>query len=246
MEGYSGILLIKSVDNGDNWDHLYPPGPLNAIDFSADSAGTDVDTIFVSHGTSLSRSVDGGATWETIQGSSVYNYFQDILYDPETGYVFACGEDGHVAATALIIFSPDRGSTWMPIPTTIGSACVSCTMGNDGYLYFATAMSGVYRLDTYELNVNPEPVPRDFTLQQNYPNPFNVSTIIKYSIREKSHVKLIVYNLLGEEVDVLVEGIKPAKTHRIRWDANDLPSGIYIYRLETDEMIITKKMVVLK
>jgi hypothetical protein len=85
-----------------------------------------------------------------------------------------------------------------------------------------------------------------FALGQNYPNPFNPSTRIGYSIPKTGHVKLTVYDLLGREVAVLVDGIKTAGTHAVQFDASCLSSGIYIYRFEAAGQVRSKKLMLLK
>lgn len=86
----------------------------------------------------------------------------------------------------------------------------------------------------------------NFELYQNYPNPFNLTTTIKYSIAEGQHVKLTIYSLLGEELRVLTNEYKSAGTHSIRFNAKDLPSGIYIYTLKTNQKNASKKLILLK
>lgn len=76
------------------------------------------------------------------------------------------------------------------------------------------------------------PTPLTFALQQNYPNPFNPSTTIRYTLPEASHVRLSVYNLLGEEIAVLVNEQRQAGVYDQRFEASSLPSGTYFYRIE--------------
>ncbi len=85
-----------------------------------------------------------------------------------------------------------------------------------------------------------------YYLQQNYPNPFNPSTQIKFTIPAESHVTLKVYNLLGNEVAVLVDEQKSQGSYDVKFNAFSLSSGIYIYRLQTDYFTITKKMTFIK
>jgi len=85
-----------------------------------------------------------------------------------------------------------------------------------------------------------------FSLNQNYPNPFNPSTKIKYSIPESGFVKLSVYNLVGEELTVLVNKEVSAGIYEVIFNAANLPSGTYFYRLQTSNSVQTKKMVLLK
>ncbi|HMN18806.1 MAG TPA: T9SS type A sorting domain-containing protein [Ignavibacteriaceae bacterium] len=85
-----------------------------------------------------------------------------------------------------------------------------------------------------------------FTLDQNYPNPFNPVTSIQYAIANKQFVKLIVYDVLGNEIAVLVNEEKPAGKYEVSWNASNLASGVYIYRLQSGLFISLKKMMLLR
>lgn len=89
-------------------------------------------------------------------------------------------------------------------------------------------------------------IPMEFELTQNFPNPFNPTTTIRFGLPEATNVKLIVYNLLGQEVITLVNGYRSAGSYDVIWNASNLASGIYIYRLETGSYSISKKMNLLK
>ena len=89
-------------------------------------------------------------------------------------------------------------------------------------------------------------LPDSYALNQNYPNPFNPSTVLTYALPEAAHVKLTVYNVLGQEVEVLADDAKEAGIHTVNWDAGYLASGVYFYRVETDKFSDTKKMMLLK
>ena len=88
--------------------------------------------------------------------------------------------------------------------------------------------------------------PTEFSLEQNYPNPFNPSTTIKYSIPESGNVKLDVYNSLGEKVETLVNDYRESGNYEVNFEATDLSSGIYFYKLSIDNYSSVKKMIVLK
>jgi hypothetical protein len=88
--------------------------------------------------------------------------------------------------------------------------------------------------------------PLTFNLEQNYPNPFNPSTNIRYSVPESGNVKLAVYNVVGEEVAVLVNGYTEAGQFDVSFDASNLPSGVYLYKLQSANSVQTKKMMLLK
>ena len=84
-------------------------------------------------------------------------------------------------------------------------------------------------------------------LSQNYPNPFNTATTIEYSIKELSYVTLIIYDLLGNEISILVNEEKPAGNHEAKFDATGLPSGVYFYELRLkNDLVDRKKMLILQ
>jgi hypothetical protein len=89
-------------------------------------------------------------------------------------------------------------------------------------------------------------IPTKFMLYQNYPNPFNSSTTISYDLPERSRVKLSIYNLLGQEVATLVNDEQEPGRYNVKFDASDLPSGVYFYRLEAGKFIEQKKMILIK
>jgi hypothetical protein len=92
-----------------------------------------------------------------------------------------------------------------------------------------------------------EQVPASFNLGQNYPNPFNPSTTISFALRTSGRVSLKIYNVLGQQVAVLLDEVKSAGVYKVAFDAGALPSGVYFYRLSTGAGISeTKKMVLMK
>jgi hypothetical protein len=92
----------------------------------------------------------------------------------------------------------------------------------------------------------PNALPVNFELDQNYPNPFNPSTIIKYSIPANSFVQIRVYDVIGREVSTLVKAQMNAGTYNVTFNADNMPSGIYFYRIEAGNFIQTRKMILLK
>ena len=99
-------------------------------------------------------------------------------------------------------------------------------------------MTGVYGYS--------EVIPDKIILYQNYPNPFNPSTNFKFSLTTNTFVSLKVYNLLGEEIAVLINSDLKAGTYDMKWEPNRLASGIYYYRLSTESFTDTKRMVLVK
>jgi len=108
-------------------------------------------------------------------------------------------------------------------------------------VYFANVDSGT-PVSNEEEDFNP----KEFTLEQNYPNPFNPSTNIKFNFPQDSEVSLKVYNMLGQEVAVLVNEQMSSGLQTVKFDASNLSSGMYIYRLQAGNISKTKKMMLIK
>jgi hypothetical protein len=89
-------------------------------------------------------------------------------------------------------------------------------------------------------------LPNYFQLDQNYPNPFNPSTNISFSVGTYSHTSLRVYDMLGREVATLVNEQKPAGRYTVQWNAAGMSSGVYFYKLQTNEMTLQKKMILIR
>ena len=89
-------------------------------------------------------------------------------------------------------------------------------------------------------------LPQNYALDQNYPNPFNPATTITYAVPQNSFISLRVFDILGNEVQTLVNETKSAGTYTVSFDAASVPSGIYFYTLEAGNFITTKKMVLIK
>jgi hypothetical protein len=93
---------------------------------------------------------------------------------------------------------------------------------------------------------NENSLPKEFSLQQNYPNPFNPSTSIKFTIPESGFTTLKVYNILGNEVTTLISEELTQGSFSVKFDASELPSGVYLYTLTSNNFNETKKMLLLK
>lgn len=94
--------------------------------------------------------------------------------------------------------------------------------------------------------VEVEVVPTQYELSQNYPNPFNPSTSIRFSLPKETQLKINIYNMLGELVETLAEGTYEAGYHKVTFNASSLPSGAYVYRIESSDFVQVRKMVLIK
>jgi len=114
---------------------------------------------------------------------------------------------------------------------------------------FSASAPQVQALDYFGIVVGVEEEslnPTEFALAQNYPNPFNPTTTISFSLAQKSDVNLKVYNLLGQEVMTLVNGVQNAGVHTVDFNASQLSSGVYFYTISAGDFVSTKKMILLK
>ena len=89
-------------------------------------------------------------------------------------------------------------------------------------------------------------IPSDYELYQNYPNPFNPITKIRFDLHKSSYTKLIVYDILGKEITTIVNEKLSAGSYEVNWDASSYPSGVYFYKLITDDFVDVKKMLLIK
>jgi hypothetical protein len=115
-----------------------------------------------------------------------------------------------------------------------GHVGTELTVDDIGFLYGSTDV------------LQNENLPGQFELNQNYPNPFNPATKIRYSVPQSSLVQIKVFDVLGNELETLVNEEKPAGTYELNWNAANLPSGVYFYQISAGDFVQTKKMILLR
>ncbi|HSW55392.1 MAG TPA: T9SS type A sorting domain-containing protein, partial [Ignavibacteriaceae bacterium] len=125
---------------------------------------------------------------------------------------------------------------------------VTTTEGSSEYFLGNVQNSGegLAKRKYTQINFDGTTLPVAYSLEQNYPNPFNPSTTIRYQIPKEGMVTLKVYDILGAEVVTLVNEEKAAGKYVVNFDANRLASGVYLYKLQADEFVSVKKMVLVK
>jgi hypothetical protein len=115
-----------------------------------------------------------------------------------------------------------------------------------GMVEFSPAFQRGYITILPASGLNDEALPAEYRLDQNYPNPFNAQTIINYSLSQAGHVTLSIYNIMGQKLATLVDGMQEAGEHRVIWNAGDKPSGGYFCLMKAGDITYTNKMLLLR
>jgi hypothetical protein len=106
--------------------------------------------------------------------------------------------------------------------------------------------TAVFKNSLTAVNDKSVAAPSKYELAQNYPNPFNPTTTIAYGLKSSGKVRLSVFDIMGKEVAVLVDGTQAAGSHQIQFNAINLTTGLYFYKLQTANQVFTKKMTLVK
>lgn len=150
-----------------------------------------------------------------------------------------------------IFYSSNNGTNWstqfydtaiqfthITIPRNHLNQYSVWAVGNPGKIYKMDAMVGVQQIS--------DEIPEEYYLSQNYPNPFNPSTKINFKIPLSGFVKINIYNTLGKEIKTIIKEYMNAGSYEIQFDAVDLRSGVYFYKIETDKFIAVNKMMLIR
>lgn len=230
-----GFTLHRSTDGGATWLRL----PLWS--YATSIAITSGGSIYVGSAyDGLRYSTDNGDTWD--QAPLKATNIQCLFVSPDDAVYCGTQNDGvFVRRTTDTSFTPlNSGLTSQGILSLIADQA--------GHLYAGSYDGGVFRSTNpiTSLRRNDEPIPLSFSLHQNHPNPFNPSTTIQYELPRSSFVNLAVYNILGQQIAQLVNEQQSFGRKQIVFQNNGIPSGIYIYRLQTSGHTESKKMLLLK
>ena len=226
---------VNIIEKGGNygWDvmeglHCYEPNT------GCSETGLTSPVWEYSH--NLGISITGGFVYRGDLAPSLAGRY--VFADYGTGRIWALAWDGSDAAVEEIMDT---------------SLAISSFGVDEQQELYALAFNGrIYRFaeDTVTMptraHTESEELPTEVALWGNYPNPFNPETTIRYALPQAGNVRLAVYDLLGHEVAVLVDEPKPAGHHATRFNAGDLPSGAYVYRLQAQDKIMVQIMMLVK
>jgi hypothetical protein len=249
---HDGIIL-NTTNGGETWIEQWssPGTPLVDICFSDANNGWAVGW-----GGRILHTTNGGTNWTEIIDSTrqVWSvYFTDVY----NGWIVGGRSDSIGNGFGLILHTNDGGVTWSQQESGTSNflssvhfidANTGWAVGDSGTILHTTN-GGVTFVEEEQIYV----IPTKFLLSQNFPNPFNPRTTIKYSLPQSSNVVIKIFDVLGNEIETLVNEEKPTGTYELMWNAANLPSGVYFYQLKVypaiggaGDYISTKKMILLK
>jgi photosystem II stability/assembly factor-like uncharacterized protein len=193
------------------------------------------------------RTTDGGVTWSSVPVSNMDPASSNrsvFFLTPNLGWV-----TGNTGSNAVVFHTTNAGATWstQQVPFS-GSEIHSIFFADANAGWIADGGGEIAHTTNGGITsvVESNLAPITFWLGQNYPNPFNPSTVIRYALPTSSQVVLTLYNTLGQRIRTLVDSQQAAGYHTIKLNADDLPSGVYFYRLEYGHGVITKKLLLAK
>lgn len=204
----------------------------------------------------------GDTIWTRTYGGGDYDNIKSACQTSDGGYILAglTQSFGAIIRDVYIIKIDSFGNViWSGIYGGPGAdlALSIKQTSDDGYIIAgATTSYGAGNHDVYIVKLSSDQtsvadrelslLPDNIFLHTNYPNPFNAATVIRFALPEPQDVRLTVYDLLGRKIQTLVEEYMQAGIHAIAFDASDLSSGIYFCRLQSGDMVETRRMVLLK
>lgn len=242
--GDDGADIFKSVDYGFSWTQV-KPGSSSEVPSMCNTVFDKSICYATTWGSSqVFKTINYGNTWNITSNNSGSGWGSDMCHEDPT--VVLTGNYGSQS-----YLSTNAGANFSNVNSGLGGAGAGIMVPERGY--FLNMQTGsLYKLNivyTVLTNANENvisTVPASFELYQNYPNPFNPSTNIKFSLPNSGNISLKVYDQLGKEVSNLADGFRSAGTYEISFDASKLTSGIYFYKLVTNEINATKKMLLIK
>jgi photosystem II stability/assembly factor-like uncharacterized protein len=237
---YFGVI-IKTTDGGTNWTNQWSGNWLFSIHFTDSNNGWAVG-----YGVIL-KTTDGGVNWNPQISGTSYGLYSVHFSDSNTGW--AAGVDGD-PYPGIILKTTDGGMSWDVQISVVDTVLYSVhfadlnngwAVGDNGTILHTTN-GGATFVEEEQI----DEIPTEFLLSQNFPNPFNPSTKIQYSVPQSFKVRIKVYDILGNEIETLVNEEKPAGTYELTWNALNLPSGIYFYKIQAGSFVETRKMILMK
>lgn len=233
--GTGGAGVYFSSDNGSTWSQS---SMNNQFVYSLTAVSGKVFAGTLTNGVFMTS--NNGANWSQ---TALNN--KTITALASDGSSLFSGTD-----SSGIFFTANNGANWFPKNQGFNAVKkINSFLITAGFIFSGNTEQAVWRRSFSEIisvKKISENVPSAYALMQNFPNPFNPKTVIRFQVAGNSNVAVKIYDVMGREIQTLVNEILQAGTYESVWDAAAFPSGVYYYRLFTANTSLTKSMVVLK
>lgn len=248
--------IITSTDKGESWTKIDTPIDTGKV-FTSLTDTIPVITSLYGVGSNLLVGTkpyyynsNGGGIYHLYFDGSKWTVVDTVLTNRQVFGLAASGPDIFAATDSGIYQSTINKKNWENVSLGMNHLNVSSLFISGSYLYASTT-NGLWKrplseITAIEKNPSSQAVPNEFILSQNYPNPFNPTTTINYQLARNSRVRLTVSNILGRRVATLVDENEQKGTHMVTFNASQLASGVYFYRLQPGSKAFVKKMLLMK
>ena len=229
--------VLHTSDGGQTWSvQLEGAGNLSDLFFVDENTGWAVGV------TDLLHTSDGGETWVSQRpGSGTSNLKSVHFTDPLNGWI--------VGNIGIMLYTDDGGNSWNTVPP-ITDTSFNEVLFLDKNTGWVTGMNALLKFESGDvtslIDETETTQPSEIRLNQNYPNPFNPATVISFELPAAGMVTLEVFDMLGRKVTTLASGQFPGGSHQVTFDASHLASGVYLYRIQADNFVQTRKLTLLK
>jgi photosystem II stability/assembly factor-like uncharacterized protein len=242
--------LFRTNNGGFDWNDITGTLPDRFLaDIAVDPNNDEVVYVtFYGFGSGhIYKTTNGGTNWIDKTGTLPDVPTVAVIVDPNNSDHVYIGND------LGVYVSTDGGDTWGDFSEGLPSAVIAMDLNitrSNNVIRVATHGNGAYErklLSTVLVSVDNDPIfVKKFHLEQNYPNPFNPATTISWQMSVSGFVSLKIFDLLGNQISNPIQEERSAGIHKYRFDGRNLSSGTYFYRLESDNFVDTKKMILLK
>lgn len=243
----SNGIILHTTDAGNTWTNVFTSSQLGEWCWKIDFPSKNIGYVSLQRNSgspiNFIKTTNGGQTWFEKRFTNFAYYVQGMGFANDT-LGWAGGN-----STYTTYETTDGGETWHE--AGFGYRVNRFRMLNDsvGYAMGRTIYKFIKRSPT-EIEVDDLGTPIGFELKQNYPNPFNPSTIIEFSIPRGTEINSLVliklYGILGNEVKTIFDEVKEPGNYKVAFNASDLPSGVYFYKLMTENFSSTKKLMLVR
>jgi len=238
----AGTNLLESTDEGDSWTAYQNNGLISSPNFYEFIPIGDRVVAWAGdfNDSKMYYTDDMGANWVNSEDAEVIGQVEQFLHIQES--LIAASKFG-------FYISHDDGETWNQFYDGYGQRNATSILSSGKYLLAATRNDAAWYRPQVQVTSFREvknSSPENFELSQNYPNPFNPSTKISFTINSSNHVKLTIYSITGEKIITLLDREINAGNYEVDFNAQNLTSGVYFYKIQAGNFVSVKKMILMK